>query len=204
MFLRSVTAAPLAGGGPASDLRTLPSCNAPSVASEPAARPERRRNARRSRPPPFCSDSAALSEVRRAWRSLLLISTGASSARVAVDAIERLHVIGFPVSCLALLIVGFGVGFRFPCAERRGRRDGRACSEHAKKFTTSNRGLVFGAHRDVLSLGPRRSSRQRKCLYLDVDEHAPERTDVTVEVGRRRALEIRKETPDPRRHVLLE
>src|SRR3954468_7586699 len=102
MFLRNVTAAPAAGGGPASALRTLPSCNAPSAASEPAARPERRRNARRSRPP-LCSDSAALSEVRRAWRSLLLISTGASSARVAVDAIERLHVIGFFVSRLALL-----------------------------------------------------------------------------------------------------
>src|SRR5947207_14442236 len=144
MFLRSVTAAPLAGGGPASDLRTLPSCNAPSVASEPAARPERRRNARRSRPPPFCSDSAALSEVRRAWRSLLLISTGASSARVAVDAIERLHVIGFPVPCLALLIVGLGVGLRLRGAKRRGCHGGRSSSEHAKKGTTSDRAFGFG------------------------------------------------------------
>src|SRR3954468_10080932 len=78
IFLRSVTPAPCAGGGPASALRTLPSGSAPSAASEPAAMPERRKKVRRSRPPPFWSASVALSELRRAWRPVLLISTGAS------------------------------------------------------------------------------------------------------------------------------
>ena len=42
---------PGAAGGPACALRTLPSGNVPSAASEPATRPERRRKVRRSRPP---------------------------------------------------------------------------------------------------------------------------------------------------------
>src|SRR3954447_3109679 len=147
MFLRSVTAAPAAGGGPASARRTLPSCNAPSVASEPAARPERRRNARRSRPPPLWSANAAPSDERRAWRSLLLISTGASSGRIAVDAIERLHVIGFPVTRLALLIVGFGIGFRLDRAKRRRCRCRCAGASQAKELTTTDRRPGFALHR---------------------------------------------------------
>ena len=50
MLLRMVTAAPLAGGGPAFALRTLASGKAPSVARPPAARPDRRRKVRRSTP----------------------------------------------------------------------------------------------------------------------------------------------------------
>src|SRR5438270_6956793 len=53
-------------------------------------------------------------------------------------------------------------------------------------------------------LFPRRSPRQRECLGVDVDEDAPEGADMTVEVGGLRALKIRKETPDPRRHMFLE
>src|SRR5690349_19583639 len=44
MLLWIVTSAPLAGGGPASALRTLVSGSAPSAARLPAATPERRRN----------------------------------------------------------------------------------------------------------------------------------------------------------------
>ena len=66
MFLRSVTAAPRAGGGPASALRTLPSGSAPTAASPPAreagaAQEGAAVEAARSR-----SASAALSEPRRA------------------------------------------------------------------------------------------------------------------------------------------
>src|SRR6476646_995246 len=52
MPLWMVTAAPLAGGGPASALRTLVSGRAPRAARLPAARPEPCKNVRRSTPPP--------------------------------------------------------------------------------------------------------------------------------------------------------
>src|SRR6185312_11057555 len=73
IFLRIVTCAPGAAGGPASARRTLTSGIAPSVASPPATTPERRRNVRRSRPPRLAS--AAESLLRRASRSVRLIST---------------------------------------------------------------------------------------------------------------------------------
>src|SRR5262249_30003947 len=65
MLLRIVTCAPGAGGGPASALRTLASGSAPSAASEPAARPERRRKLGRSRPTSAWPLSAAASAARR-------------------------------------------------------------------------------------------------------------------------------------------
>src|ERR1039458_5926526 len=74
-LLRMVTAAPLAGGGPASALRTLASGNVPRVARPPATRPDRRRKARRSTPLLVWVTRAA-SVLRRAGRSVLLISTG--------------------------------------------------------------------------------------------------------------------------------
>src|SRR5437763_1764445 len=113
MFLRMVTAVPGAAGGPACALRTLPSGNAPSVARLPATKPERRRKLRRSRAPCDWSLASAASEPRRAWRSVLLISMSASSTRIPVDPIERLHVGGVRlVARLALLVVGLGVGVR--------------------------------------------------------------------------------------------
>ena len=101
------------GGGPASALRTLPSGSAPSAARPPATRPERRRKARRS--------SAAVrlalqrggerAAARLTFRSL--DQHGCSpSARIPVDAIEGLHVLGFAGSA--------------PCASRRCSRCRRA------------------------------------------------------------------------------
>ena len=53
----------------------------------------------------------AASEPRCLSRSVLLISTVPPSARITVDAIKGLHVIGFLVARLALLIVGLAVGY---------------------------------------------------------------------------------------------
>src|SRR5581483_3437856 len=50
MLLRMAAWVPAGGGGPALALRTEPSDNVPSVARLPAARPDRRRKARRSNP----------------------------------------------------------------------------------------------------------------------------------------------------------
>src|ERR1043166_3581016 len=77
MFLWMVTAAPDAGGGPAFALRTLARGIAPRAARPPAARPDRRKNARRSRRL-FESLARVASERRCFSRSVLLISTIAS------------------------------------------------------------------------------------------------------------------------------
>src|SRR5688572_23531376 len=106
-----VTAAPAAAGGPASALRTLTIGSAPTTVKAPAARPERRKKVRRSSAPPACDASAPTSDPRRAWRSFLLINMCVvPSARIAVDAIEGLHGVGFFVPSLGLLIVVLGVG----------------------------------------------------------------------------------------------
>src|SRR5262249_36762474 len=74
-FLRTVTAAPGGGGGPASALRTAPTDKVPTAARLPAARPDRRRKLRRSRSPLVCGGSAAPNVLRRSSRCALLIST---------------------------------------------------------------------------------------------------------------------------------
>src|ERR1700756_4410741 len=98
MFLRVSTGAPGLGGGPASALRTPASGSAPSVASPPAARPERRRKLRRSSAPPDWLAGAAASVPRRASRSVRLISTAASLlGRIFVDAVVGLDLIAQPI-----------------------------------------------------------------------------------------------------------
>src|ERR1700704_6398657 len=95
-FLRTVSAAPGGGGGPASALRTLPSDSVPSVARPPAARPERRRKSRRSRLPVGRTGTVAASGLRRASRCVLLISTVCLPLlrRIAVHPVEGLNLGG--------------------------------------------------------------------------------------------------------------
>src|SRR3954471_17993511 len=201
MFLRNV--APEVGIEPAAPaLRTLPSGSAPPAPSPPTVRPERRRKARRSMPPPDCPASAA-SELRRACCSLRLISTGASSARrIAVHAIVGLHVIGFLVASLALLIVVFAVRL----ADGRKRHRGPcARAEDAKEVATADRPFIVLFHR-ISSVCCSRaiSRRQRERFFLDFDEHTAERSDVPVEGRRFRALQIGEEPSDPGRKMFLE
>src|ERR1700726_1784137 len=73
--LVQATEAPGRGGGPAAALRTLSSNNVPSVAMPPVARPERRRNVRRSRMSLACGVTAAAIVVRCAEDAFFLIST---------------------------------------------------------------------------------------------------------------------------------
>src|SRR6266851_4345765 len=139
MFLRTSTGVPALGGGPAAALRTLPSGKAPSVASPPATRPERRRKLRRSSAPPDWPASAAASVPRRASRSVRLISTAASLfRRILVDAVIRLDVVAHPVARLALLLVGFGD--RIAGKRRRARHGGaRPGGERAQHVATADR-----------------------------------------------------------------
>src|SRR5262245_58193507 len=71
----------------------------------------------------------------------------ASSARIPVDPIEGLHVLGLAVAGLALLVVGFAVGARL-AGERPGgrRRDRRTRAERAQELTPTQRSLRFFFH----------------------------------------------------------
>src|SRR6185503_5793691 len=141
----------------ASALRTPVSGSAPSAARLPAARPERRRNVRRSRLPREFSVSAAASVPRRdwVWRSARLISTAPSllRVRIAVDVVIGLHVVGFLVAGLALVIVVLGVGARL--ARERGRHGGGAGAEaeRAQDIATAEFRLLVLLHGRVLLEG---------------------------------------------------
>src|SRR6185369_17005678 len=92
MFLRLVTLAPGGGGGPASALRMPPTDRLPRPARLPAARPERRRNVRRSRLLPVEPARVAASVPRRACRSDLRMATcPPSGSRIAIDPVEVLN-----------------------------------------------------------------------------------------------------------------
>src|ERR1700752_3788321 len=65
---------------------------------------------------------------------------GGSSARIPVDPIEGLHVLGFPVTRLALLVVALGIGARVT-GERgsRRQRDGGTRTQRAQELPTTQR-----------------------------------------------------------------
>src|SRR5690606_6506215 len=100
MLFFSSIATPGWGGLIAAALRTDPSWNVPIAANPPAARPERRRNVRRSRGaecPPLISDC---NFVWPACPLLRFVNMGVTSLfrGIAVHTIERLDVIGFPIA----------------------------------------------------------------------------------------------------------
>src|SRR5262249_7265655 len=200
--LRTSTAAPAAGGGPASALRTPASGSAPSVARPPATRPERRRKARRSRPPPVWLAKAAASEPRRASRSVLLISTTLPSSfrRIAVDPVIGLDVIGLAIAALALLVVGLAVGLGGRGERGPGRRRrARAAPRDAPPFVILTSSTCPPCNRHT-----RRSCGQREGFHFDFDEHPTDHADAGVEIRRFGALEVGEEAADPRRQVALE
>ena len=187
MLLRMVAPDVSGMAAAASALRTPVSGNAPRAARPPAVRPDRRRNVRRSRPLE-CVASVAASVPRRAWRSVRLISTGASSGlgRITVHAIVGLHVIGFPVTGFSFFIVGLAVrlgggGERSSPRRRRRRRQAREGSHDGRPWScrpwfcpASSRVL-----RAALSLAV--SRRQRKCLRFYFHEHPAQRAYSAVE-----------------------
>src|SRR6185312_626719 len=182
ILLRMVTCAPAAAGGPASAFCTLRRGIAPSVARPPATTPERRRKVRRSRPPLDWPASAAESLPRRASRSVRLISTAASLLRVgvAIDAVEFLDVIGFPITGFPLFLVVFAIGFRRRC-ERGDGCDTGARTDRSQKITAACRYFRFLFHRRspqvALVSFPRPSVSERKSFRFDFHEGAPETPD---------------------------
>src|SRR5207249_375946 len=76
------------------------------------------------------------------------------STRITIDAVKRLHVIGFLVARLALLIVGLAVGLcrrDQRCRERRAGTD-RANADLPKEAAATDCHFVFVLHR--ISPGP--------------------------------------------------
>jgi len=173
IFLRIVTCAPGVGGGPAFAVRRLPTGSVPREMRAPPTRPDRRRNVRRSRRP---STSLAITTAapRDFWRSVLLISTIVSSARIRVDAIEGLHVIAFLISSLPLFIGRFVIGIRVVQKERHAcrRRSGDAKSMQ-----------------ELTSCKPCVSGWFRHCALL------PLRLLANCELGRRRLAILRANFP---------
>src|SRR3984893_17332960 len=114
--------------GPACALRTEPSGINPNAAPAPAARPERRRNVRRSRTPDARPAAIPCKRARPADPSLRFINMCVIPS-VAVDAIVVLDVIGFLVAgldALGLRLVGDGL----PALQRHHRGGGDRRSAH--------------------------------------------------------------------------
>ncbi len=83
----------------------------PSAASPPAARPDRRRKRAAVEAAIRLARRSAARLPRRASRSVLLISTATPpSARIAVDAVIGLDLVGFAVARLAFLVLFLAVG----------------------------------------------------------------------------------------------
>src|SRR5436305_13177288 len=125
--------------GPASALRTEPSGIKPSAALAPAARPDRRRNVRRSRTPEARPAAMPCKRALPADPSLRFINMCVVPS-IAVDAIEVLDVIGFLVAGLDAL------GLRFLCnclaaGQRRGGDCGSRRSAHQEETAPVNTGL---------------------------------------------------------------
>src|SRR5882757_5557554 len=111
-FLISVGAATIFG--PACALRTDPSGIKPNAAPAPAARPDRRRNVRRSRTPEAKPAAIPCKRARPADPSLRFINMCVVPS-IAVDAIVVLDVIGFLVAgldALGLRLVRYSLAAR--------------------------------------------------------------------------------------------
>src|SRR5258707_12772873 len=146
-FLRRVTVAPGGGGGPAFALRTAPTDKLPSAARLPAASPERRRKLRRSNPLPASGGSAAPVAARRTCCALLISTTEPPSLRrIAIDAVEGLHV--GRVSAIASLAPVREVARVRRIASGRGRRGRGADRQHAKQIAAPDPGVEAIFHGD--------------------------------------------------------
>src|SRR6476661_7960773 len=113
-FLISVGAPTIFGPKPACALRTEPSGINPSAAPAPAARPDRRRNVRRSRTPEARPAAIPCKRALPADPSLRFINMCVFPS-ITVDAVIVLDVIGFLVAgldALGLRLVGLGLAAR--------------------------------------------------------------------------------------------
>src|SRR6476646_3610139 len=128
-FLTSVGAPTIFG--PACALRTEPSGIRPIGAPAPAARPDRRRNVRRSRTPDARPAATPCKRALPANPSLRLINISVVPS-VAVDAIVVLDVFGFPIAwfdALGLRLLRSGLAAR----KRRDRGGGHGRAAHQEQ-----------------------------------------------------------------------
>src|SRR4051794_12795887 len=125
--------------GPASALRTEPSGNRPSAAPAPAARPDRRRNVRRSRTPEARPAAMPCKRALPADPSLRFINMCVVPS-IAIDAIVVLDVIGFLVAGLDALGLRL-VRHNLPACQRRAGDGGDRRSAHQEETAPVDAGL---------------------------------------------------------------
>src|SRR5712671_3996561 len=127
--------------GPACALRSDPSGINPNAAPAPAARPERRRNVRRSRTPEARPAAIPSKRALPANPSFRLINMCVVPS-IPVDAIVVLDVIGFLVAGLDALGLRL-VGYRFAACQRRARGCRNRRSAHQEETAPVDAGLAF-------------------------------------------------------------
>src|SRR5690349_24060105 len=143
MLLRTV--APDVRGPPTAAFtwRTPPSGSVPNAASAPPARPDRRRNVRRSSPLARLDRPAAIDPFEPVSEGccVRLISIAASSTRIPIDAVIGFHVVCFLIARLAFLLIALAVGLRRCHQGRCQRRSGadRADADLAKEVAAADR-----------------------------------------------------------------
>src|SRR5258705_7027884 len=186
--------------GPACALRTEPSGIRPIAAPAPAARPDRRRNVRRSRTPDERLAATPCKRALPADPSLRLINMCVVPS-IAVDAIVVFDVIGFPVARLAAL--GLRLIRRSLAARKRhdrSRGDRRpAHQKQAAPIDTGGLRLTLAgkhfavrwlAHCDLPLGSPSSSVGQREGLGFQFHEDTAGATDGAVEARRLRYLQV--------------
>src|SRR5688572_23060480 len=123
--------------GPASALRTEPSGIKPSAAPAPAARPDRRRNVRRSRTPEARPAATPCKRALPADPSFRFINMCVVPS-IAVDAVEILDVIRLFVTGLEAIGLRLVVGERLAAGERRGCSGHHGRSAHREEAAAIN------------------------------------------------------------------
>src|SRR6266851_3570958 len=125
------------------------------------------------------------------------------SARITIDAVIGLDLVGFLVASLALLVVALAVGNGLG-HERSHRAGRRAGTQHTKELTTPQAQLALHFHSRALPSLRARSPRQRESFCFDLDEETPDSADMAVEIGSLGNRQISEEASDPRSEMLLE
>src|SRR6478735_12758410 len=133
--------------GPACALRTDPSGIKPNAAPAPAARPDRRRNVRRSRTPDARPAAIPCKRARPADPSLRFINMCVVPS-IAVDAIVVLDVIGFLVASLDAL------GLRLLCRRLARKRHGRSRGDRRRSAHQEEAAAVHACRGSRIAFAP--------------------------------------------------
>ena len=122
---------------------------------------------------------------------------------ISVDPIESLDVLRFPIARLPFSSL-LSLSARQPLPVSRASSEA-APAPRREEIPTVRPSPCRPLHHRFLLFGLRFASlRQREGLGFYFHERSTERADAGIEIARSETLQVAEETPDPRRHVLLE